>query len=437
MSKNLQISRAEELALDQAKPSRQRVLLLFILFIGISVAYLDRVNVAVIAANAQFLADMGIAGQPVKIGLLMSSFLIAYGTANVILSPLGAYLGPRKAMISAYLIICAALVIGGIAGTFAILIATRIMLGIGEGLYYPMQNTFVKNWFPSKERGRANTAWIIGQSLAPAVAMPIFTYLVMTYSWRATFHWSFALSLIPLALLLFFTADTPRRHKRVNQRELEHIEAELACQSIDRNGHRTGKESLRELAGSYVLNYRFWLLMLILATNSILSWGLLSWLPTYLNHERGFSWETMGWMSSLPFIVGLFFKIISGILIDRTGRNAPIIVVSALLCAVGVYSGVVIENNYVAAITIAFGIGASSMQIPAIFTLLQALVPKRAISSAAGTLNGIAVGFGALSPVLIGFSISITGNFSTALYVIIGVILTGGLLAAILATQRL
>lgn len=437
MSKNLQISRAEELALDQAKPSRQRVLLLFILFIGISVAYLDRVNVAVIAANAQFLADMGIAGQPVKIGLLMSSFLIAYGTANVILSPLGAYLGPRKAMILAYLIICAALIIGGIAGTFAILIATRIMLGIGEGLYYPMQNTFVKNWFPSKERGRANTAWIIGQSLAPAVAMPIFTYLVMTYSWRATFHWSFALSLIPLALLWFFTADTPRRHKRVNQRELEHIEAELACESIDSNGHRTGKESLRELARSYVLNYRFWLLMLILATNSILSWGLLSWLPTYLNHERGFSWETMGWMSSLPFIVGLFFKIISGILIDRTGRNAPMIVVSALLCAVGVYSGVVIENNYVAAITIAFGIGASSMQIPAIFTLLQGLVPKRAISSAAGTLNGIAVGFGALSPVLIGFSISMTGNFSAALYVIIGVILTGGLLAAMLATQRL
>jgi sugar phosphate permease len=437
MSKNLQISGAEEIALDQAKPSRQRVLFLFILFIGISVAYLDRVNVAVIAANAQFLADMGIAGQPVKIGLLMSSFLIAYGTANVILSPLGAYLGPRKAMILAYLIICAALVIGGVAGTFAILIATRIMLGIGEGLYYPMQNTFVKNWFPSNERGRANTAWIIGQSLAPAVAMPIFTYLVMTYSWRATFHWSFALSLIPLALLLFFTADTPRSHKRVNQRELEHIEAELACESIDSSGHRTGKESLRELAGSYVLNYRFWLLMLILATNSILSWGLLSWLPTYLNHERGFSWETMGWMSSLPFIVGLFFKIISGILIDRTGRNAPIIVASALLCAVGVYSGVVIENNYVAAITIAFGIGASSMQIPAIFTLLQGLVPKRAISSAAGTLNGIAVGFGALSPVLIGFSISMTGNFSVALYVIIGVILTGGLLAAILATQRL
>ncbi|SAL81007.1 major facilitator transporter [Caballeronia arvi] len=434
MSQNLQITGAEERALDQTKPSRQRVLLLFILFIGISIAYLDRVNVAVIAANAQFLADMGIAGQPVKIGLLMSSFLIAYGTANVVLSPLGAFLGPRKAMILAYIVICLALVIGGIAGSFAILIATRVMLGIGEGLYYPMQNTFVKNWFPPKERGRANTAWIIGQSLAPAVAMPIFTYLVVTYSWRATFHWSFALSLIPLMLLLFFTADTPRGHKRVNQRELQHIEADLNSESIE--NYLTGS-SFRKLAGSYVLNYRFWLLMLILATNSILSWGLLSWLPTYLNHERGFSWETMGWMSSLPFIIGLFFKIISGVLIDRTGRNAPIIVVSALLCAIGVYSGVAVENNYVAAITIAFGIGASSMQIPAIFTLLQGLVPKRAISSAAGTLNGIAVGFGALSPVLIGFSISMTGNFSAALYVIISVILTGGLLAAILAAQRL
>jgi sugar phosphate permease len=437
MSKNLHLSEAEALPTDQAKPSRQRVLLLFILFIGISIAYLDRVNVAVIAANAQFLADMGIAGQPVKIGLLMSSFLIAYGTANVILSPLGAFLGPRKSMVLAYLIICMALVVGGIAGTFAIMIGTRIMLGIGEGLYYPMQNTFVKNWFPLKERGRANTAWIIGQSLAPAVAMPIFTYIVVNYSWRATFHLSFALSLIPLALLMFFTADTPRQHKRVNQWEVEHIEAERAGESVGISGSLMEKESVGTLAGSYVLNYRFWLLMLILATNSILSWGLLSWLPTYLNHERGFSWETMGWMSSLPFIIGLFFKIISGVVIDRTGRSAPVIVVSALLCAIGVFAGVVIENNYMAALTIAFGIGASSLQIPAIFTLLQGLVPKRAISSAAGTLNGIAVGFGALSPVLIGLSISMTGHFSAALYVIIGVILTGGLLAAILAAQRL
>lgn len=66
----------------------------------------------------------------------------------------------------------------------------------------------------------------------------------------------------------------------------------------------------------------------------------------------------------------------------------------------------VISNNFFAAIVISFGIGASSMQLPCVFTLLQSMVPAEAMSSAAGALNGMAVGFGALSPVLIGFILS-------------------------------
>lgn len=402
MSKSLDLAGANRPAQRHAKPTRQRIFLIVILFIGISVVYLDRVNVAVIATNPSFLSDMGITGQPVEIGLMMSLFLAAYGVSNVVLGPVGDYLGPRKAMIAAYLIICLSMLMGGTAGAFGVLLASRILLGVGEGLYYPMQNTFVKNWFPPKERGRANTAWIIGQSVAPAVAMPIFTFFVAAYSWHYTFHFSLAISAIPLVLLFFFTADTPRQHKRVNRRELEYIEQELAAEQGGGSPAAAG-EPFRQLARTYIPNYRFWLLMLILSTNSILSWGLITWLPTYLNHERGFSWAVMGWLSSLPFIISLGFKIISGLIIDRTGRNAPIMVVSALLCAAGVYLGIVVKNNYLAAVAIAFGYGAASLQIPAIFTLLQGLVPKKAISSAAGTMNGIAVGFGALAPVLIGF----------------------------------
>ncbi|MCO4891280.1 MFS transporter [Cupriavidus sp. WGtm5] len=437
MSQNPYMSDASMHALARKRPTRQRFFLVVILFIGISIAYLDRVNIAVIAANARFLADMGITGQPVKVGLMMSLFLGAYGISNVVLSPLGDYLGPRKAMVVAYVIICVSLLAGGMARTFGVLLATRVLLGVGEGLYYPMQNTFVKNWFPPKERGRANTAWLIGQSLAPAAAMPVFTYLVAAFSWESTFHFSFAVSLVPLVLLWFFTADSPHAHKRVNKEELEYIEENLAKEREGGEDHAPVKEPFLRLARTFASNYRFWMLLLILASNSILSWGVATWLPTYLNQERGFSWEAMGWISSLPFMLGFVFKLAAGVIIDRTGRNAPVMALSALLCAAGVYLGVTLEDNYTAAIVIAFGIGASSAQIPGIFTLLQRLVPKAAMSSAAGTMNGIAVGFGALSPVLIGLSISVTGNFGSALYFIMAIVLSGGVLATILSAQKL
>ncbi|ECS1977883.1 MFS transporter, partial [Salmonella enterica subsp. enterica serovar Typhimurium var. 5-] len=45
-----------------APPTRKRFLIVACLFIGIFIAYLDRVNVSVLAANEPFLAYMGIEG---------------------------------------------------------------------------------------------------------------------------------------------------------------------------------------------------------------------------------------------------------------------------------------------------------------------------------------------------------------------------------------
>ena len=60
-------------------PTRQRVILVIILFVTLLVAFLDRVNVSVLLADNQFLTDMGIKGHPVQMGILMTLFLIAYG----------------------------------------------------------------------------------------------------------------------------------------------------------------------------------------------------------------------------------------------------------------------------------------------------------------------------------------------------------------------
>ncbi|GAL58174.1 D-galactonate transporter [Pseudescherichia vulneris NBRC 102420] len=435
MNSDNNISQTVPISEVAQKPTRQRLYVLAILFVSLSIIYLDRVNISIIAANAQFLQEMNLAGKPIYIGLLMTSFLIAYGISNVVLSPVGDLIGPRKAMLIAYVVISLSLLLGGLSGIFGFLLGTRILLGIGEGLYYPMQNTFIKNWFPPKERGRANTAWILGQSLSPAIAMPVFTWIIAEYSWRHTFYFSFVLSLVPLMLIYFFTSNTPRENKYINNSELEIIEESVPGHIFKSDTFE--KPSIITRSKIYLCNASFWMLLMIFSTNSMLSWGIVTWLPTYLNTERGFSWASVGWMSSLPFIFGLLFKIVSGIVVDRTGKKGLIMLISALLCATGILAGVNITNNYMAAIVISFGIGASSMQLPCIFTLLQGMVPTEAISSAAGALNGMAVGFGALSPVLIGFILSVSNDFYVVMYLLIGIVMVGALFSLVFAMKRL
>lgn len=174
----------------------------------------------------------------------------------------------------------------------------------------------------------------------------------------------------------------------------------------------------------------------VFSSNSMLSWGVVTWLPTYLNTERGFSWANVGWMSALPFIFGLLFKVLAGFIVDKTDRKGMVMFVSAMLCAASILTGVNISNNFFAAIVISFGIGASSMQLPCVFTLLQSMVPAEAMSSAAGALNGMAVGFGALSPVLIGFILSVTHNFYFVMYILIGIVVIGGLFSLLFSRDR-
>ncbi|EDF8719931.1 MFS transporter [Salmonella enterica] len=435
MNSDNNISQRVDIEEIAQKPTRQRFYVLAILFISLSFIYLDRVNISIIAANTQFLQEMDLVGKPIYIGLLMSLFLITYGVSNVVLSPIGDLIGPRKAMLIAYIIISLSLLLGGLSSIFGMLLGTRILLGLGEGLYYPMQNTFIKNWFPPRERGRANTAWILGQSLSPAVAMPVFTWIIAEYSWRHTFYFSFALSLIPLILIYLFATNTPRENKYINKHELEIIEKSGKPNNLVSNSSE--KPSIITRSKIYLCNANFWMLLIIFSSNSMLSWGVVTWLPTYLNTERGFSWSNVGWVSSLPFIFGLLFKIASGIVVDRTGKKGIIMLISALLCAAGILAGVNITNNYIAAIMISFGIGASSMQLPCVFTLLQDMVPSEAISSAAGALNGMAVGFGALSPVLIGLILSLTQNFYSVMYLLVGIVLIGGLVSLFFAVRRL
>jgi sugar phosphate permease len=100
------------------KPTRQRAILVGILLFTLLVAYLDRVNVSVLLADKALLADMGIAGKPIEMGKLMTYFLIAYGVANVALSPLGDIWGPRLAMSLSIFLWTLSVMLGGLATTF-------------------------------------------------------------------------------------------------------------------------------------------------------------------------------------------------------------------------------------------------------------------------------------------------------------------------------
>ena len=414
------------------KPTRKRLILVSCLFMGIFVAYLDRVNVSVLGANDQFLIEMGIKGIPVKIGMMMSVFLAAYGVANVLLAPIGDYLGARKSMMLCTVLWLVSLAFGGLATTFTVILISRIILGIGEGMYYPLQSVFVKNWFPKQERGRANAAWVVGQSIAPALAMPFFAYLIDAFGWRSNYHVCLVLGVIPLYLLWRHTADTPRQHKTINAAEIAYIEAgqeETSVASVE-------KLSMKERLHGFIGNYRYWLLAFWYLCLQCMYWGLITWLPSYLKEARGFSWHEMGWLSALPFVFSIGFKVSSGFITDKIGRCAPILMGSMFMSGICVYFGAETSSSYLSAILLSLAVGFCCMGTPVAWTLLQSLIPGSSMSTASGIMNGLSNGLASLAPALIGLFISITGHYSGGLLYLVFTAVAATVAAGILTFQR-
>lgn len=415
--------------------TKQRWKIVAILFVTLLVAYLDRVNVSVLVVDNAFLTVLGIKGDPVRIGMMMTSFLAAYALGNVLLSPLGDYLGPRKAMSLSIFLWSVALCVGGIASGFMMMMAARIMLGVGEAMHYPMQSAYVKNWFPPFERGKANSIWQFGIFVGPAIGMPFFTAIIQGTGWRGSFFVLAAIGMIPVLLLWFMTKDHPHQHKGVNKQELEYIEAGLAEEQ--RKEAEASSLKTTDAIKMFIGNYRYWILVIFYSSVCIIFWGSLAWLPTYLKVARGFSLSNMAYLSSLPYILGFIFILLFGYLTDKVGRRAPFAATSLLGSALGIYLGANAADNTSAAIWIAIGIAFIGMGLPSVWSLMQQVVPGKAIGAGAGVMNGVSNGVASLAPVIIGWLIAASGgSYMSGLMFLVGAGIVAALAMSILVMQR-
>lgn len=417
------------------KPTRQRYVIAFVLLVVVFFSYLDRVNISILVTDDAFLTAMGIKGQSVQKGMLMTLFLIGYAAGNIVLSPLGDYLGARKAMLLAVVLWAISLIIGGVAPTLLIMFASRLLLGLGEGMHFPLQSKYIKNWFPPQERGKANSIWQVGMAIAPAMAMPFFAWIIAYTGWQGSFYSLAAMGMIPLALLWIYTSDTPRESKRINPLELEYIESALQKEAGGVSSDAV-EISMLDRIKSFSGNYRFWLLVVYYVAHASILWGAMTWLPSYLKDARGFSWTVMGTLASLPWLLGIVTKITSGYLCDKFGRRAPILLLAMIGVGIGIYFGAMTQDNMTSAIFLSIGIGSLGFGGPAAWTLLQDIVPSKGVSAGAGLMNGSGNMISALAPVAIGFLISTTGSYTGGLLYLVGCAFVGGLASLVLSLQR-
>jgi MFS transporter, ACS family, glucarate transporter len=336
-----------------------RRLLVFWLFILSAVAFLDRTNVSI--AGSAIRDELKI--DNLQLGWIFSAFLLGYAAFQVVGGWLACRFGPRR-------VLAAGVVWWGVFSALTtvahprlghallLLFLIRFSLGAGEAVVYPASNQFVAEWIPSAERGWAN-GWIFaGVGAGAGLSIPVLTWIVSQYGWRASFWFCALLGLVAGVLWYILARDKPEQHPLVSPDELKLIQATRTAIGVDATD---GPLSWRAaLCNSNVVALTF-----SYFTFGYVAWIFFSWFFIYMAQVRGLNLKANAFISMIPFLAMTVCCLAGGVVSDgltrryglRRGR-CGIAVFSLGLTAALLIAGSSARGPYTASMILAGGAGA-------------------------------------------------------------------------------
>jgi ACS family sodium-dependent inorganic phosphate cotransporter len=414
-------------------------------FFSIFICYIDRVNisVAIIPMAKQF------GWSDTQRGLVLSSFFVGYMFMQVLGGTLAARFGGKMVLGFGVLwwSLFTLLTPLSAMASFPILIATRIAMGLGEGVAFPATYNLLGRWVPALERSRSVAFTLSGIAVGTLFAVTVTPWVVVHYGWPAIFYLFGAFGFIWFAFWWWLGGDRPAI--AVDVVALEDGPADL--DRGDRGDQASGfTSSAREVEITARTPWRsifshmpVWAIIVAHFCNN---WGLfvlLSWLPSYFSSQLGVNLGAVWLYVAPPWIANFLGSIFAGWLADRMiVRGWPITRVRKLMqtvafagpaAALVTLASVDDAVSAVILLTITLGLCGSSM---AGFASNHLDISPRHAGVIFGISNTAASIPGIVGVALTGYLVDLSGSFASAFYVTAGVYLFGLLVYLLFGTSK-
>jgi sugar phosphate permease len=377
----------------------RRYSILAILFSAYLLCYLDRMA---IASAIPFIAEE-FQLSPLAMGGVLSAFFFGYSLMQIPGGLLADKYGPNRVMTAS--IVCWSLftALTGAAGSLTMLLVIRVMFGLSEGPFPPTASKTIALWFPRREVGRANGVQLAAVNIGAAIAPLLVVPLLIAWGWRAVFYSLLVPGLVLALVVRAFVKDTPVQP--------EHDDG-------------NARIDVTKLRMTHVLKMPalFWCSVTSFFAG-IAAWGLMNWLPTYLLQARGFSLTRMGFFAPLPFLAGAIGYYLGGHLSDKYfSHRRQIPIVFGLILGGGMtYLAAISPTGEWAVAALAPAFLFLFIASAGILTLPLVIVPQHAVGAAFGFVNTIGQLAAFLSPLLVGYVLTVTqSNFTLVFYCLVG-----------------
>jgi sugar phosphate permease len=403
-------------------------LVLFLLCLMYFITYVDRVNVGTAAPVIK--AELGLSNT--DLGLIFSGFAYPYAVFQIIGGLLADKWGPRFTLLVCGLIWAASTALMGLAGGVLSLFLLRFALGFGEGATFPTATRAMQSWVPAEERGFAQGITHAFARLGNAITPPLVVFLMALLTWRGSFVVLGVVSFFWVVVWYWYYRDDPREHKGITAEEL----ARLPLGDV-KQGAQKSRIPWRRLV------MRMWPVTLTYFCYGWSLWLYLNWLPSFFKEGYQLDIKNSALFASGVFFAGVVGDTVGGMISDRILQNTgdlqkarrnviALAMLGAAACLLGVFFS---RDLTVIALLLSAGFFCLELVIGPIWAVPMDIAPQYA-GTASGLMNFGSAVAAIVSPLVFGFVVDLTGNWTLPFIGSVALLLLGAALAFTMHPER-
>lgn len=384
-------------------PEKRWLRVISIAFIMYTIAYIDRTNISL--ALPSMTRDLHLTHT--EAGDAAGIFFWGY----LLLQIPGGYLATHW---SAKRFVSILLVVWGCCSALTALVHTgqgflwmRFLLGVAEGGVWPATLVLLSNWFPSRERARANAYWMLCLPAAVVFSSPLSGWILGRWNWRVLLVVEGILPLVWLVIWWISIDDYPHQARWISAAERDFLEETI-------HGEKTGLQpSTHEPYLRLLLRPHVLLMVVIYFLENSGNYGYLFWLPSAIEHTRKISNLRVGLLFAIPYVIAGLGMVLISKSSDRTGDRPSHVAFGLGWGGVFLIASVLTSASsptlsFLLIIVVGFG---SYGGLGSFWAIPTETLPTSVAGSAMGLINALGNLGGFFGPFLVGYLRQRTGGF--------------------------
>ncbi|CAG9865216.1 unnamed protein product [Phyllotreta striolata] len=248
--------------------------------------------------------------------VILSSFFWGYIAPQIITGWLATQYGPKWFVIGST---CVTSFIEFLIPTLAVhfgstaVIVCRMLQGFSQSFLVPSLGCVFSRWVPVSERARAGALMAACTPMATIISMSVAGPLAASsYGWPLNFYTFGCVAVVWSAIGVFFNYSSPSSHPNISQLERTFI--------IKTTVNTDGPQR-KTPWGRILTSAPLWSLKYSYTSYVLLTWMLLTQIPSYLGKVLQFNIATNGYMTSFIFFFQWMFAGLMSILSDYLTNN--------------------------------------------------------------------------------------------------------------------